>query len=205
MAKDDHVKPKEAAGWGALALAGFGIYKFVQWWNEPDEDDIREALEKEALERWKYYTSFQSDTQYMAIAKKWQDDNNKKLPAKGSKPSALEVLIGADTHKNQVKIAKDIYAAKGFWGDDEDKLFRALSAIKSLAGIWAVNQDFNSLYKGTMFAYMNTFLNDEEKIRIVMTIFDKFPYYFGGQKREIPTEVKIPKKLKKKKKNPPVI
>lgn len=199
MASRSDMKPKEAAGWAGLALAGWGVYKVIQWWNEPDEDDLVEALKKEALARWNYYKSFEADAQFQAIAKKWQNDNNKKLPASGATPSALEVLVGADVHKNQVKIAKDIYASKGFWGNDETKLYHALQGMKSLAGLWAVAHDFKSLYKGSMFAYIGSFTSDDDKIEIVRTILDKLPYYYGGKQREIPSEVKLPKKKKKKK------
>jgi hypothetical protein len=195
--KDEHIKPKEAAGWAGIALVGFLGYKVYQWWISDDEDD---KLFAERLARFGEYRYYSTNPGMLDIAKQWQVDNNKKLPSKGS----ADILMGPDTGNPSrgMRIVDDIWNSKGFWGDAESKAYKAIRGLNCVCEMWRIQSYWVSRAKnhpGNFWDYIAGFTNDDEKVNIVM-IMDSKPWYYKGTYGADGDLEKRKKKLKLKEK-----
>lgn len=172
--QSEKVKPKEAAGWLALGVAGILGYEFFIKPKKYAKEDA------ERLERYKLYKHYTTDSGFTQIAAQWKKDNpDKQIPS-------VDVLLGPAT--NEKEIAKAIYAAKGTFGDNEDAVYNALGQINNIGQLWRIQRWWiTSKNAGgvgetgkNFWDYLSTFLTeDKEKLKVAL-IMDNRPWYKGG-------------------------
>ena len=71
-------------------------------------------------------------------------------------------------------LAYDIYKAKGFFKDDNGRLWGALKTIHYKTQISQLNKFFIENYKSELFTYLKTFLNNDE-LAEVYNYFNSLP------------------------------
>lgn len=73
-------------------------------------------------------------------------------------------------------LAKNIYDSKGYFNDDEDKLFGVFKSLKTKSQVSYLAEFFYKKYSKDLVAYLQTFLNDDEMARL-KKIIDPLPNY----------------------------
>jgi hypothetical protein len=73
-----------------------------------------------------------------------------------------------------VKLAKQIYEAKGVFNDDEAAVYSAINQLRTRGDFYVLNGTFNNLYKSDMVQYIRGFLSAEEFLPIA-TRLSKLP------------------------------
>lgn len=71
-------------------------------------------------------------------------------------------------------IAKQIYAAKGVFNDDEESVYAAFAKLKNKGQISEVAKSFQRLYKKDLQAYLLAFINESEMQKLQL-IINKLP------------------------------
>lgn len=73
-------------------------------------------------------------------------------------------------------LAKNIYDSKGYFNDDEDKLYGVFKSLKTKSQVSYLAEFFYKKYSKDLVAYLQTFLNDDEMARL-KKIIDPLPNF----------------------------
>lgn len=73
-------------------------------------------------------------------------------------------------------LAKSVYDSKGYFNDDEDKLFGVFKSLKTKSQVSYLADIFYQKYRRDMITYIRSFLNDNEMLTL-KNIVDKLPNY----------------------------
>lgn len=89
--------------------------------------------------------------------------------AESGEPSTRDILRGVGTlpayDEPAKKFAKQIYDAKGFWNDDEEAIYNALSG-KSIYQINTIDKMFQNKYGQDLEDFFKEILNEEERKKV---------------------------------------
>lgn len=96
----------------------------------------------------------------------------KKFPAKTFNITQQEGL----ERKKYLELAKDILDAKGYFNDDEDKLYYIFRTIQTQYQLSVLSRIFSAYYKKDLLEYLKTFLKAEE-LEPILTQVKNYPQY----------------------------
>jgi hypothetical protein len=85
-------------------------------------------------------------------------------------PGRTQLMTAADMQK----IAKDLYDSRGFFNDDESKLYGAIKRFRFKSQISQVADHFQKRYNKDLAFYLSTFLNQDE-LQKVYNFTDSLP------------------------------
>jgi hypothetical protein len=73
-------------------------------------------------------------------------------------------------------LAQSVYDSKGFFNDDEDKLYGVFKSLKTKSQVSYLADVFQHIYKRDMITYINSFMNNNE-LSVLKKIVDGLPNF----------------------------
>lgn len=134
-----------------------------------EKQDIKEEKQSELFNDFKVYSTPEGLSK---IAATYKRETGKEVK-QGAKLSAM-------TSDQQGIAATNIHYAKGFFNDDENKLYNGIRAIKTGFDLLAISIQFTKSFGVNMFTFIEGFTNEEEQQKIA-EILSKKPVYLGSK------------------------
>lgn len=145
----------------ALSAAAFGTFKLFQYLDLIKDGDDRNSAKYEALmKRWTEPTY--GDIVLAAYQK-----------AGGKVPKKWWSIPTITTGDQATKIAVRIWDAKGFFNDDEEKLYSVFREFEYGLDVWKVNKAFKAKYDNrNIYDFIQDFTSEEERAEMFDIIKD---------------------------------
>ena len=163
MANEAKIPPIIYAYVGGAALFGFVVYKGMQKLGliesaESKKDKQNAAAFDKMTSRWI------TDEYLKTVAVAYKKKYNKT-------PTIKDLTPTPDTTISKARVR--LYDAKGFFNDDEEKLYGVFRDLRNGVDIYRLNAGFKKQYEGrNILDFINSFTGDDDRAKLYILLRD---------------------------------